>query len=100
MKHVIKIKRKEAERKAINEAGIAEFQRIVAQEIDENLLRRKTIKATREIAASKYRNEVVIIGSGPSGMRVMNPTKDATTQQSRLILNLGDENRSEARPGE
>jgi len=53
----------EAERKSIEAAGIAEFQRIVTEGISKELLQWKGIETTRELAESTNA-KVVIIGSG------------------------------------
>ena len=93
MVHVIESERKEAERKEIEAGGIKRFQDIVSEGIDEQLLRWKAIEATRQIATSPSTEKVVVIGGGPSGMPVLNPTQDAGRAFPRafppLILDLG-----------
>ncbi len=59
--------RQEAERKAIEAQGIAEFQRIVAQGLTQDLLRWKGIEATESLSASQNA-KVVVIGSGSDGL--------------------------------
>ncbi len=59
--------RQEALRKAIEAKGIAEFQRIVAQGLTEDLLRWKGIEATESLSASPNA-KVVVIGSGADGL--------------------------------
>ncbi|MEE9279466.1 MAG: prohibitin family protein, partial [Myxococcota bacterium] len=59
--------RQEAERKAIEAKGIADFQRIVSQGLTQDLLRWKGIEATESIARSENA-KVVVIGSGPDGL--------------------------------
>jgi regulator of protease activity HflC (stomatin/prohibitin superfamily) len=66
MKFVLDRERQEAERKRIEAQGIADFQRIVAQGIDERLLRWKGIEATQSIAQSQ--NAKVIIIGGKDGL--------------------------------
>ena len=59
--------RQEAERKRIEAAGIADFQKIVAAGISGELLRWKGIEATEKLAASANA-KVVVIGSGADGL--------------------------------
>ena len=58
--------RQEAQRKAIEAAGIAEFQKIVSQGLTADLLRWKGIEATESLSRSDNA-KVVVIGSGGSG---------------------------------
>ena len=51
-------------------AGIADFQRIVAQGISQQLLTWKGIEATEKLAASPN-SKVVVIGSGSSGLPII-----------------------------
>ncbi len=62
MRFVLDRERQEAERKRIEAQGIADFQRIVAQGIDERLLRWKGIEATQALAESNNAKVVVIGG--------------------------------------
>jgi len=64
MKFVLQKESQEAERKKIEAQGIAAFQRIVRQGIDEQLLRWKGIEATQELAKSQNTKIVVIGGKG------------------------------------
>jgi len=59
--------RQEAERKRIEAAGIADFQKIVATGISPELLRWKGIEATEKLASSQNA-KVVVIGAGKDGM--------------------------------
>ncbi len=59
--------RQEADRKRIEAAGIADFQRIVSQGLTADLLRWKGIEATEQLAASPN-SKVVVIGAGESGL--------------------------------
>jgi regulator of protease activity HflC (stomatin/prohibitin superfamily) len=67
MNFVLQKEKQEAERKRIEAQGIADFQRIVAQGISQQLLTWKGIEATEKIAASPNA-KVVVIGSGRSGL--------------------------------
>eukprot|EP01046_Picozoa_sp_COSAG06_P034904 COSAG06_NODE_3698_length_4997_cov_1.758677_4_plen_109_part_00 len=75
MEFVLKKERQEAERKAIEAEGIAQFQMIVTKGIDERLLRWRGIEATRELAASKNA-KVVVIGSGKDGLPLILNTSE------------------------
>jgi regulator of protease activity HflC (stomatin/prohibitin superfamily) len=66
MRYVLDRERQEAERKRIEAQGIADFQRIVAQGIDERLLRWKGIEATQALAASQ--NAKIVIVGGRDGL--------------------------------
>jgi regulator of protease activity HflC (stomatin/prohibitin superfamily) len=67
MEFTLNRERQEAERKRIEAAGIADFQKIVATGISEELLRWKGIEATEKLASSENA-KVVVIGSGKDGM--------------------------------
>ncbi len=70
MEFVLEKERKEAERKEIEAKGIANFQKVVSEDISEQLLQWKGIEATMEISRSPNA-KVVIIGSGASGLPVI-----------------------------
>jgi regulator of protease activity HflC (stomatin/prohibitin superfamily) len=70
MNFVLQREQQEAERKRIEAAGIADFQRIVAQGISQQLLTWKGIEATEKLAASNN-SKVVVIGSGNSGLPII-----------------------------
>lgn len=70
MEFILQKEQQEAERKRIEGKGIADFQRIVAQGISEQLLRWKGIEATLKIAESAN-SKVVIIGSGKDGLPII-----------------------------
>lgn len=70
MQFVLTKESQEAERKRIEAAGIADFQRIVSQGISEQLLRWKGIEATLEIAKSQNA-KVVVVGSGKDGLPII-----------------------------
>jgi len=70
MQFVLLKEEREAERKKIEGAGIAQFQKIVAEGISENLLKWKGIEATKDLANSPNA-KIVIIGSGKDGLPVI-----------------------------
>ena len=61
---------KEASRKRIEAQGIHDFQRIVSQSINENLLRWNGIEATLKLAESTNA-KVVVVGSGKDGLHII-----------------------------
>lgn len=67
MEFVLQKETQEAERKRIEAQGIADFQRIVSEGINQNLLRWKGIETTSELAKSANA-KVVIIGAGNDGL--------------------------------
>lgn len=67
MQFVLAKEQQEAERKRIEAAGIADFQRIVSQGISDQLLKWKGIEATMEIAKSPN-TKVVVVGAGKDGL--------------------------------
>jgi len=77
MEFKLEQERQEAERKAIEAQGIADFQRIVSEGINNNLLKWKGIEATERLADSDNA-KLVIMGNGEDGLPV--------------ILNGGDNN--------
>ncbi len=74
MEFILTKERQEADRKRVEAQGVADFQRIVATTISEQLLRWKGIEATLKIAESTNA-KVVIIGSGKDGLPVILDTK-------------------------
>jgi prohibitin 1 len=74
MEFVLTKERQEADRKRIEAQGIADFQKIVAAGISEQLLRWKGIEATQKIAESQN-TKVVIIGAGKDGLPIILDTK-------------------------
>jgi regulator of protease activity HflC (stomatin/prohibitin superfamily) len=66
MQFVLERERQEAERRRIEAQGIADFQRIVSQGIDERL-RWKGIESTQKLAESQNA-KVVIVGAGKDGL--------------------------------
>jgi regulator of protease activity HflC (stomatin/prohibitin superfamily) len=67
MSFVLQKEKQEAERKRIEAKGIADFQEIVSQGINNNLLRWKGIEATEKLANSTN-SKVVVIGAGKDGL--------------------------------
>ena len=67
MSFILQKEKQEAERKRIEAQGIADFQRIVAAGISQQLLEWKGIEATEKLAASSN-SKVVVIGSGRTGL--------------------------------
>ena len=67
MSFILQKEEQEAERKRIEAKGIADFQEIVSQGINNNLLRWKGIEATEKLANSQN-SKVVVIGSGKDGL--------------------------------
>jgi regulator of protease activity HflC (stomatin/prohibitin superfamily) len=70
MQFVLAKERQEADRRRIEAQGIADFQRIVSQGINEQLLKWKGIEATAKLAESQNA-KVVIVGSGKDGLPVI-----------------------------
>ena len=70
MKFVLQKEQQEAERKRIEGQGIADFQRIVAQGISQQLLEWKGIEATEKLALSPN-SKVVVIGNPKSGLPII-----------------------------
>jgi regulator of protease activity HflC (stomatin/prohibitin superfamily) len=70
MQFVLAKERQEADRRRIEAQGIADFQKIVSQGINEQLLKWKAIEATLKISESQNA-KVVIIGSGKEGLPVI-----------------------------
>ena len=70
MSFILQKEKQEAERKRIEAQGIADFQRIVAQGISQQLLEWKGIEATEKLATSPN-SKVVVIGSGKSGLPII-----------------------------
>jgi len=66
MEFVLQKERQEADRKAIEAKGIADFQRIVSEGISENLLKWKGIEATEKLSESKNAKIVMVGNTGTS----------------------------------
>ncbi len=67
MAFVLKKEEQEAERKRIEAQGVADFQKIVSEGINTNLLKWKGIEATEKLANSQN-SKIVVIGSGKDGL--------------------------------
>ena len=74
MEFILTKEKQEADRKRIEAQGIADFQKIVAAGISEQLLRWKGIEATEKLASSTNA-KVVIVGSGKDGLPIILDTK-------------------------
>ncbi len=74
MRWVLDRERQEAERKKIEAQGISDFQKIVSEGINENLLRWKGIEATEKLAGSDN-SKVVVIG-GTDGLPLIFNAQD------------------------
>lgn len=76
MQFVLEKERQEAERKRIEAKGVSDFQTIVSQSINVNLLQWKGIEATETLAKSPNA-KIVVIGAGKNGLPViLNPEKN------------------------
>ena len=73
MRFILEKERQEAERKAIEAKGIADFQDIVSKGISDQLLAWKGIEATQQLAHSPNA-KVVIVGNPKNGMPLIMPT--------------------------
>jgi regulator of protease activity HflC (stomatin/prohibitin superfamily) len=67
MEFVLTKEKQEADRKRIEAQGIADFQKIVAQGLNDSYLRWKGIEATEKLASSSNA-KVVVVGSGKDGL--------------------------------
>jgi prohibitin 1 len=70
MEFVLQKEKQEAERKAIEAQGIADFQRIVSTGISPELLQWKGIEATEKFADSQNA-KIIIVGNGSGGLPVI-----------------------------
>lgn len=70
MQFVLAKERQEADRRRIEAQGIADFQKIVSQGLNDQLLKWKAIEATLKISESQNA-KVVIVGSGKDGLPVI-----------------------------
>lgn len=70
MQFVLEKEKQEAERKAIEAQGIADFQRIVSEGISPELLQWKGVEATERLAESTN-SKIVLIGNSGSDLPVM-----------------------------
>ncbi len=74
MEFILLKEKQEADRKRIEAQGIADFQKIVAAGISEQLLRWKGIEATEKLANSTN-TKVIIVGAGKDGLPIIMDTK-------------------------
>lgn len=70
MEFVLSKERQEAQRKAIEAGGIADFQRIVSEGISAELLKWKGVEATEKFATAPN-TKIVIMGNSGSGLPVI-----------------------------
>lgn len=70
MEFVLRTEQQEAQRKAIEASGIADFQKIVSEGISEELLQWKGVEATEKFATSPN-TKIVIIGNSNSDLPVI-----------------------------
>lgn len=70
MQFVLNKEKQEAERKRIEAKGIADFQAIVSEGINEQLLKWKGIEATEKLANSQN-SKIVIIGNSKDGLPII-----------------------------
>ena len=76
MDFILERERKEAERKRIEAAGIADYQQIISKGLSDMLLEWKGIDATEKLAASPN-SKVIVIGAGKGGLPViLNPESE------------------------
>ena len=78
MEFVLQKEKQEAQRKAIEAGGIAEFQRIVSDGISPNLLKWKAVEATEKFADSKN-TKIIIMGNDANGLPVILSAEDSTS---------------------
>ncbi|GAA3949353.1 prohibitin family protein [Hymenobacter algoricola] len=64
MQFVLQKERQEAERKRVEAQGIADYQKIINQEITDKLLQYESIKANKEIATSPNAKVIIMGGRG------------------------------------
>ncbi|GAA3999403.1 prohibitin family protein [Hymenobacter fastidiosus] len=64
MQFVVQKERQEAERKRVEAQGIADYQKIINQEITDKLLQYESIKANKEIATSPNTKVIIMSGRG------------------------------------
>jgi len=70
MEFVLQKERQEAERKAIEAKGIADFQRIVSEGISAQLLQWKGVEATEKFADSPN-SKIILVGNDGGGLPVI-----------------------------
>ncbi len=78
MQFVLQKEQQEAERKAIEAGGIADFQRIVSEGISPNLLKWKGVEATEKFADSAN-TKIIIVGNDSNGLPVLLNSDESST---------------------
>ena len=81
MQFILAKEKQEAERKAIEAQGIADFQRIVSFGISDELLRWKGVEATERLAES-CNTKLVLMGNGRDGLPVILSAADGSSTTS------------------
>lgn len=81
MQFVLQKEKQEAERKAIEAGGIADFQRIVSEGISPNLLKWKGVEATEKFADS-HNTKIIIMGNDANGLPVILNADTGETNES------------------
>jgi len=76
MQYVLQKEQQEAQRKAIEAKGIADFQRIVSEGISAQLLQWKGIEATEKFADS-VNTKIVLMGNGSGDLPVILSAEDS-----------------------
>jgi prohibitin 1 len=79
MQFVLAKEKQEAERKAIEAQGIADFQRIVSTGISDELLRWKGVEATERLADS-CNAKLIVMGNGKDGLPVILSAADESSK--------------------
>lgn len=75
MAFILEKEKQEAERKRIEAKGISDFQTIVSEGINNQLLRWKGIEATEKLANSQN-SKIIVIGSGKDGLPIILGNQD------------------------
>ena len=75
MEFVLQKERQEAQRKAIEAQGVADFQKIVSEGISPELLKWKGVEATEKFADAPN-TKIIIIGNDSGGLPVILSTAE------------------------
>lgn len=85
MQFVLQKEQQEAQRKAIEAKGIADFQRIVSEGISAQLLQWKGIEATEKFADS-VNTKIVLMGNGSGDLPVILSAEDSVTDKTSAAV--------------